>query len=879
VQLAQAETVPGGQLPDTIVPEHYALHLKVAPAKPRFEGVATINVKVSEALKHFYLHGQDLDVKSVEVLTADGRALAAKATETSEVGVLKISLDTELTAGSHRLIFHYDAPFNGNLQGLYRVKDGEAWYAFTQMESIYARYAFPSFDEPRFKTTFDLTLEVPSELTAIANTPETKTLKLANGWKRVSSMTSKPMPTYLWAIAVGECDVVSWDDIPATELRDFAIPFRGIATKGKGDKLEYALKNTQAIMESLEDYFQIPYPYRKLDILAVPDFAAGAMENIGAITYREQLLLLDEESSIAQKRSYKSVHAHELAHQWFGNLVTPVWWNDIWLNEAFATWMAATALERRFPGEQWARQQIGRSKWAMQQDSIPSARKVRNPINSNGDIITAFDGITYSKGGGVLSMMEHYMGAERFRKGVQMFMQQYAWGNADAINFFEAVASAMPEKERAATLAAFRNFVEQAGVPQLRISESCKDEKTVLTIAQSRYAPLGTKYEEDFKWNIPFCARYMAGGELQTQCQILNDAKSEVTLEATQCADWVMPNARAAGYYRFALDNKEWRKLLENMSALDAPEANAVMDSMQAAFDIGELSVDDMLALIPATLAADSWELAVSGTKVLNKLMLHAKAQQKPALRALAADIYRDKVEALGLGSDTELDKKNALDASEMRRRLVYFQAMMSEEPALRKALAEKAAAYVGYKKDGKLHDEALQPALRGTAMAVAAQDYGVEFVELLNKHLNEANDGTLRMRLLFAIASSKDETQAKATMARIQSEELRDNEKIQLLYVLADIEELDAVFWPWFKNNFEQLVQDLPVGFHSRMPYLLSDSCREGAAQRLESLIKPRLKDLMGAETNYDKAQEFLQQCYAQREKLRPQIDKLLDK
>lgn len=879
VQLAQAESVPAGQLPDTIVPTHYTLSLKVAPDKPSFSGMARIKVESIASLQHFYLHGQDLTVRTVTVETADGQRIAASAETTSEVGVLKISLQQTLAAGKHVLVFAYDAPFNGNLQGLYRVKDGDAWYAFTQMESIYARYAFPSFDEPRFKTTFDLTLEIPSALTAIANTPETKTLRLANGWKRISFMTSKPMPTYLWAIAVGDFDVVTWRDLPATELRDFAIPFRGIATKGKGEKLQYALANTQPIMESLEEYFQIPYPYRKLDILAVPDFAAGAMENPGAITYREQLLLMDEASSIAQKRSYKSVHAHELAHQWFGNLVTPQWWNDIWLNEAFATWMAATALERRFPGEQWARQQIGKSKWAMQKDSIPSARKVRNPIKSNGDIITAFDGITYSKGGGVLSMMEHYMGAERFRQGVQNFMQQYAWKNADAINFFEAVAAAMPEKQREATLQAFRDFVEQAGVPMLQVSERCENGRTVLNVAQSRYAPLGTSYKEKTTWHIPFCARYGVNGETQEQCQILGEAENTVSLKLAQCADWVMPNARAAGYYRFALDNAQWRKLLKNLSALDAQEANAVIDSMQAAFDSGELSVDDMLALIPATLDAESWELAVSGTKVWNKLLMHAKPQQKAALRQLAADSFREKVASLGLDNDTDLDKKSALDAAEMRRRLMYFQALRSEDPELRKALAEKAAAYVGYKGDGKLHDDALQPALRATAMVVAVQAYGDDFIALLNKHLQAANDGTLRMRLLYAIASSEDPEHAKAVLARLDDDDLRDNEKIQLLYILSDSEALDGVFWPWLESNFDQLINDLPKNFQSSTPYLISESCHKDAAKRLQRLIEPRLDALIGAETNYAKAQEFLQQCYAQRTQLRPQIDQLLDK
>lgn len=876
---AYSDKVPSGQLPDNVRPLHYDLSLTLSPADERFSGRAIITLDVREATGTFYLHGQDLTINEVSVSNDAGAVINATAKETSEVGVLKVDTAETLNKGQYRISFEYDAPFNGNLQGLYRVKDGDAWYAFTQMESIYARYAFPSFDEPRFKTTFDLTLEVPNDLVTIANTPETQTLRLANGFKRVNFKTSKPMPTYLWAIAVGDFDVVTYADIPVSKLRDQVIPLRGIATKGKGEKLEYALKHTQAIVEALEDYFQIAYPYRKLDILAVPDFAAGAMENPGAITYREQLLLMDESSSIAQQRSYKSVHAHELAHQWFGNLVTPVWWNDIWLNEAFATWMAATALERRWPGEQWQRQQIRASKWAMGQDSIPSARKVRNPINSNGDIITAFDGITYSKGGGVLTMMENFMGVERFRQGVQTFMRDYRWGNADAIDFFEAVTSALPESEKAGALSAFRNFVEQAGVPLLRISEQCKDNKTLLDVAQSRYTPLGTTFDDQTLWNIPFCVRYQQGTHQREQCQLLTSQQEQVVLEGEQCANWVMPNARAAGYYRFALAKEQWRVLLKNLSELDAQEANSLIDSMQAAFAVGELNVDDMLALIPATLESNSWELAVSGTKVLSELLTHAKPEQKVSIRKMAAVIYSDKVADLGVTADTPLDKSNELDAAEMRRRLLYFQALVTEDPELREVLAKRAAAYVGYKGDDKLHDDALLPALRATAMSVAVQDYGKEFVASLEKHLSQANDGTLRMRLLAAIASSKDADVAKNTMNKMHSDTLRDNEKIQLLYMLGEVEELDDQYWAWLQENFDGLITDLPVNFQSRTPYLISNSCHADAMQRLQNLIKPRLDKLAGGDSSYKKAQEFLQQCYAQRAQLQPQIDKLLDK
>ena len=285
----------------------------------------TISAQINSAQNHYYIHGNLLTVESVKLKTASGELIEGKYEQVDESGIAKLSFPKTIETGDVELYISYKAKFNEALEGLYRVKDGGLNYAFTQFESISARLAFPGFDEPAFKIPFDVSLTVKEGHVAIANTPVKKTTQLPNGMKRLDFMTSKPLPAYLVAFAVGEFDVVVWDDLPVTGVRNRTVPLTGLATKGKGDKLKYALENTQAILESLENYFQIPYPYLKLDIIAVPDFSAGAMENAGAITYREQLLLLDENSSQTSKRRYMMVHAHELAHQWFGNLVTPYW--------------------------------------------------------------------------------------------------------------------------------------------------------------------------------------------------------------------------------------------------------------------------------------------------------------------------------------------------------------------------------------------------------------------------------------------------------------------------------------------------------------------------------------------------------------------------
>jgi alanyl aminopeptidase len=872
-----SEQVPTGQLPDNVEPTHYQLTLKIDPEQERFSGQTSIDLNIKNATNYFYINGQSLTIKSVFLKNIHGKIIQAIAKNTSVEGVMKVTANIELTAGAYTITFDYNAPFNENLEGLHRVKDGGQYYAFTQMESISARLAFPSFDEPRFKTTYDMDIIIPERLVAIANSPEAKTTKMADGWKTVSFETSKKLPTYLVAFFVGDFDVVVMPDMPATSVRDYAVPLRGIAAKGKGKQLAYALSQTQIVTEALEDYFQYPYPYRKLDVLAVPDFAAGAMENAGAITYREQLLLLDEKSSIGQKRSSISVQAHELAHQWFGNLVTPVWWNDIWLNEAFATWMAATALERQFPGQQWQRQQIRSSKSAMNSDSIPSARKVRNPIKSNSDIITAFDGITYQKGSGVLFMIENFMGKEKFREGVQKYMRKYEWGNTTAIDFFETIASVLEPKKADAVVKSFRDFVEQAGVPILNIAQSCDKDKAVLTIEQERYTPLGTTFTENTLWNIPVCMSYEANGEIKQQCNVVSKASQKIMLDGVSCNAWVMPNSKAAGYYRFNFDSVGWQAILSNLHKVGPLEANAVIDSMKSAFKSGNLTVQNVVDVIPSTVDADSWEVITSGMDTLGTLIGYADENEKPTLRTLAGDLYRVNADNIGFVDNTALDKTNPLDANQLRTRLISFMAFTAEDKVYRKQLTEMAIKYIGYENDGKFHDDAIIPALRTTAMSVAVQSLGQPYVDALMVLLKASADGTIRGRLIKALTATENSKIGKSLIDFSLTTDVRDNEKTSFMFGLITKKELDEVMWPWLTANFDTLIAGLPTNYQSYAPYLFLGECNEVKNERLDSFLKPKLANLVGADRNFVKAKDSLKQCLAQKAHVKPQIKSLV--
>ena len=426
------------RLSTQVVPLSYALRLKTDPAKDTFEGDVKITIELKAQTKSFFLHAKHIDIKTSQLSSNAGEIPATlKVFEKDEqVGWFFESVQEPKIITLH---VTYSAPYSKDLDGLYRVLVDETPYLFTQMEPIAARTLMPCFDEPQFKTPFKTTLIVPQGQKAITNMPLLDE-SLKEGWVQYDFLPSPPLPTYLIALMVGPFEEVVGPSIPATDLRPKPITLRGFATKDKGVKLKYALENTGEILLALEDYFGIAHPYPKIDIIAVPDFGAGAMENPGAITFREWLLLLDEkDSGINQKRAFFNVMTHELVHQWFGNYVTLSWWNDLWLNEAFATFLGRKITDRVYPESEAMVQHVRSSHSVMNSDSIPSARKIRQAIESHHDIHNAFDGITYSKGAAFLSMIEDHVGKTNFKRGIGDFLRQHANGVATADDMLFAI--------------------------------------------------------------------------------------------------------------------------------------------------------------------------------------------------------------------------------------------------------------------------------------------------------------------------------------------------------------------------------------------------------------------------------------------------------
>jgi cytosol alanyl aminopeptidase len=481
-----ADAVPTERLPAWAVPEHYALALKVDPAQPEFSGRVRIRVALKQASDHVWLHGKQLQVGAATVTIAGGKPAAARYVQADpQTGVARVEFGKVLQPQTLTLEIAYRAPLNQQLQGLYQVRYQGLAYALTQMEPVSARYAFPGFDEPAFKTPFDLSLTVPDADKALANTAEVSSTPAGKGWKTVRFARTLPLPTYLLAYGVGPWDVVDGAVIAATAQREQATPLRGVTAHGQGARIASALAQTPAIIHALEAYYDYGYPFGKLDLVAAPDFSAGAMENPGFVTFRDWLLLLGPQSPAKDVRASFNVTAHELAHQWTGDTVTMEWWDDLWLNESFASWMQQKITMQLHPEYRAGLDRIAGAQHAMDNDSLVSARKIRQPITGNGDIETAFDGITYQKGAAVLGMFESFLGEDTFRAGMRKYIHDHQLGNATANDLIDALAAA--SGAGADIKAAFHSFLEQPGVPYLRAQLQPGTHGAVLAVQQQRY--------------------------------------------------------------------------------------------------------------------------------------------------------------------------------------------------------------------------------------------------------------------------------------------------------------------------------------------------------------------------------------------------------
>jgi cytosol alanyl aminopeptidase len=853
------EQVPELQLPRDVRPTRYALSMTLAPKKERFSGTAEIQIELDRARQIIWLHGRDLHVTAATAQPSGGEALPAKYEQVTEEGVVKLTLPRAIGPGAATLRLAWSRPWEPKLIGAYLAHEAGAAYAFTMFEPVDARRAFPCFDEPVFKTPFEVTLTVPAGDVAVANTlPSGAEEQLDGGMKRIRFSETKPLPTYLIAWAVGPFDVVDGQPLPANTLRARPVPVRGVAPRGRGKELAYALKIGNELILGEEQYFGIPYPYDKLDHVAVPDFAYGAEENAGEIHYREQILLFEEgKSSEDLRTTIAGVMAHEMAHQWFGDLVTMRWWDDTWLNESFATWMGHRVVDVWDPQMQSGVDLLKATSRAMGNDSLVTARAIRQPIESIKDVWNQFDGLTYQKGGGVLAMFERFIGAKAFRKGVSNYLTAHAFRGGSTGDLLASLSAAAKRD----LVGPFHTFLDQAGVPNIEAQVSCTGGAAKLALRQSRYLPLGSKGDSARTWQVPICARYgVAGNEEQETCTLLSEPQGTLKLGPT-CPDWVLPNAAGAGYYRWALGGEDLRKLrTAGYAHLSVPERISLAQNLRAAVFRGSLPVADALAALEPIARDPNGEVATEpmGLIAFTRENLVEPAQ-RPLVEAYLRELYLPAFRRLGWtpaqGETTSVRRLRAAVIGELVR---------AKEGSVRREAVARGLSYAGLA-DGKLHPEAVDADLAEIALAAAVEDGGAAIFDALSARLAKTDDAEVRGRIIGALSSARDPARSARALALARDSRLRTNERLRPIFHQARDPRTRERAWRYVRNNFDALVPKIPENFASEIPSVADGFCDAAHLAQVEAFFGPRADKIPSMPRNLAQTLEQMRLCIAQ--------------
>lgn len=850
---------PLERLPGWAVPESYALDLRIDPTRGGYDGTTVIKVDLKKAADHVWLHGRDLKVSSVIVTDASGTQHQAKYVDAvPKAGVVRVDFGSTLKPQEIKLAFKFHAPYNERLEGLYKVVSGGESYVMTQMEPISARFAFPSFDEPGFKTPYDITLTIPDADKGFANTALEKKVENGDGWKTLTFATTRPLPSYLVAFAAGPWSVNEGPSIKPDKYRSEPVKLRGVAAKGKAKYLNWILDETPSIIQYMENYYAFGYPFGKLDLVAVPDFSAGAMENPGFVTFRDYLLQLQPDSAQRYVRGAFNVTAHELAHMWTGDTVTTDWWNDLWLNESFATWMQQKLAEKLHPEYRTDLERVEGGQSAMSNDSLVSARMIRQPITGNGDIQTAFDGITYQKGAAVLGMFENFVGEDTFRDGMRAYIQKYKFGNVNAQNLIDSIAKAAGKGDRFKK--AFSSFLDQSGVPEVATRLDCNGEHPVLHLTQKRYLPLGSKGDSNRIWGVPVCVRSSNG----TQCQMLDKAEGSMTFEGNQCPAWYMPNADGNGYYRFGMAKADLDKLNAHVDELNDAEQLAYADSIDAAFHRGEIGADQALAGMLRLAASDTVDVALAPLDTFRWIWAH-EAQtkaQKAHLTEMVKKAYLPRLEKLGY----DRRKDDSGDDAQMRSTLASLLGLTIKLPEVRKALLKQGDAVLNKKVDGHLDFDAANSDLLGTVLGAEVQVHGKAVIDTLMQQMTTVTNPAWRNAMLSGLSRASGE-QAERVRDFALSKDVKVGEMGRMLFVDRHDAKGRTASWNWFVKNYDKVVNrtgTFGTGYLPRM----GSGCSVAEAKRNRDFFTPKLDDLPGADRGLAQSTESTLLCAALKKK-----------
>ena len=734
---ADPNLAPTDRLGKASSPTAYQLRLALDSRTGNFLGEASIDIEIHQPLHTLWLHSKDLQISSAQLEQGGQFFDLATATSGGDSELLGLTSNRVLAPGHAQLHLRWRGNF-GTIQGLFRQSENGVDYIYSDFEATDARAAFPGYDDPRFKIPWTVALEVPSEHRAFSNAPEARRTRLANGNDLVQFEPTRPLPSYLVAVAAGP-----FETIAGTAAKT---PLRIIAPEGQAEAGRYVLEQTGTMLSYLETYLGMPTPFPKLDFIAVPRFG-GAMENPGLITFSSSILLVGQRPTEEAKRRALGVTAHELAHLWFGDFITPDYWNDLWLNEAFATWLSDKAVAHAQPKRAAEVLDIADKTAAYSIDHGLGGRRVREPITNREDIRAAFDRITYRKGGALLTMLERWLGAKRMQTAVQRYLRTGAGGTVVA----ETLIASMSETSGEPKLAAFfTSYLNQTGIPQIHASVSCAGTPSV-TLRQQRYLPLEVRphqraEDRQRQWHIPVCFRYAdatAKAGAVRHCVVLD--KPEIVVPLASCPAWFLPNDGDAGYFHYLLSAKAFKNI--SQTKLSPRETLGFAHSIIAGLHGGQLDVAETLALLEPlrnTTSEKVHEVVMDTFYALSRSVI--SDGQRPAFSAMIRRWYEPLMERIG----TKLQGPEAPWISATRPTLLLLLADLGDSEFVRATVTEQVNTWLMAPRD-------MDFALLSSWLQVAALRGNRELMERYRSATRKTDNGIHRALLFSAMHGFRD--------------------------------------------------------------------------------------------------------------------------
>jgi puromycin-sensitive aminopeptidase len=781
-------------LPETASPSKYRITLQPDLRNFTFTGEASVDLQVLEATSTIVLNSVDLEISSA-TLHAGGTALSSRSVTIDKDGeTATLDFGDTVQPGEARLELAFTGELNDKLVGFYRSEytgpDGETRYlATTQFEPTDARRAFPCWDEPATKATFEVTLVFSDEFQAVSNTPVVAETVPGPGLKSVRFAETPVMSTYLLVFIVGHLTSIEKQAPGGTKVGVWTTP-------GKEKQAAFALDTSVKLLGYFNEYFGIPYPLAKLDHIAIPDFAAGAMENWGAVTYRETALLVDPDNSSAGTRQrVAEVIAHEMAHMWFGDLVTMEWWDDLWLNESFASWMGNKAVDWLFPEwEMWTQFVNMDTNRALSLDGLKNSHPIEQAVKNPAEVSQLFDAISYSKGASVIRMLENFLGEETFRKGLNRYLSGHMYANARTQDLW----SALEEESGQPVTSIMDSWVKQMGYPVLQVESHRSEGQTRLSVTQERFvydrllgeSEPGSDSNGNEVWRVPISASQ--GGE-ESGVTVMDGRQAQLDVPGSN-SSWVKLNPLQTGFYRVNYSIEDWERLVPAIESLElhATDRLGIQNDAYALSRAGLLPVTQFLSLARAYQNEDDasvWSDLASNLRDIEQLISDGPAH--PAYQSFAREIFGPAARKIGWEPRSG---EGHLDA--LLRSTVLSQAGSYFDPDVTAQASERFQRYLEDR-------DTLTPDLRGVVFALAVQSGGQDVYDQIWQLEGETDLAEEKIRLLMSLTRFQQPELLNATLADSLSAKVRSQDSITVVAGVAANPKGRDLAWDFVKSNW----------------------------------------------------------------------------